>query len=368
MLATRSNVLWSIIIFVFLLSGGIANAQGGYPQPTDNYVNDYAGVLTANDAQNIHTMLAQLEDELSVEATVVTIGSIQDYDTDDQTIESFATHLFNTWGIGNRVENNGVLILVAINDRQVRIELGEGYGREYNPAMQRVIDEHMLPAFRQGNYSGGIYQGARAAIASLIGRQPEVSFSDGRANSSDDLAVRGTGLVINPWAVLGGGVAALVAGGFGVRQYLRYRKRRCPNCQIFMVRLDEVSDDVYLDSGQKVEELLQSVDYDIWKCPNCNHHELHRYGALFSGYKSCPQCGYRTVSSTQETISPATYESSGSARITRDCRNCHFHDTKIVTLPKLTRSDDSGSSGGSSSDSSSFGGGSSSGGGASGSW
>ena len=170
---------------------------------------------------------------------------------------------------------------------------------------------------------------------------------------------------------------ALIFGGFRARRYMRYRQRRCPNCRTGMTRLDEVSDDVYLDSGQKVEELLKSVDYDVWKCPNCDTHELHRYGVFLADFKSCPQCHYHTLGSSQKTIRSATYESSGSARITRTCRHCKHKSSEIITLPKLRHSSSSGSgssSGGSSYDSggssgSSFGGGSSSGsGGASGSW
>lgn len=71
-----------------------------------------------------------------IEAVVVTINSIGDYQTGDATIEAFATNLFNTWGIGHKKENNGVLILVAVKDRKARIELGKGYGREYDSAMK----------------------------------------------------------------------------------------------------------------------------------------------------------------------------------------------------------------------------------------
>jgi uncharacterized protein len=170
-------------------------------------------------------------------------------------------------------------------------------------------------------------------------------------------------------AAIGAVVAVLGSAGLGVRQYLRYRKRRCPDCGMDMVRLDEASDDVYLDSGQKLEETLRSVDYDIWKCPDCNRHTLHGYRHWFSSLKRCPKCSYRTVKVTSTTLVSPTYSSTGKERVTKDCRHCNYHHTETVIIPMKTRSSSSSSSGSSSrSSGSSFGGGRSSGGGASGSW
>ena len=130
-----------------------------------------------------------------------------------------------------------------------------------------------------------------------------------------------------------------------------------------MQRLDETADDVYLDSGQKLEEYLSSIDYDVWKCNSCNMHTLLPYARWFSGYQQCPSCRYRTLSVDSQTVVSPTYSSTGSKRVTRDCRQCSYHDEDMVTIPRLTRSSSSSSSG-----SSSSGGGRSSGGGASGSW
>ena len=147
-----------------------------------------------------------------------------------------------------------------------------------------------------------------------------------------------------------------------------------------MTRLDEVSDDLYLNSGQKLEELLASVDYDVWKCPNCGMHTLHGYNRSLSGIKQCPQCGFRTLGSTLTTLSAPTYTSEGQDRVARDCRHCQYHDEQIIVVPMLVQpssasdsswsssSDSSWSSDSSSSSSGDFGGGTSSGDGASGSW
>ncbi len=370
-------VMIGAMLAVLFTSWGV-QAQGGYPEPTDLYINDYASLLSAEDAANIKSMFVELKQKHGIEATVVTINSISDYNTSDESIESFATRMFNTWGIGDKAKNNGVLLLVAAGNRKVKIEVGSGYGTSQDAAMQEVINEHILSSFREGNFSRGIYRGSRGIVGKLTGEWPEDLTASSSSSSSENSSSSGESSLTssstpssNPLALLvtliGGGSATLGALGLGLRQYFRHRKRPCPDCQTMLVRLDETADDVYLDSGQKLEELLNSIDYDVWKCPNCNYHTLHSYRNWLSGLKKCPRCSYRTVKVSSETITHATYSSSGKKRITKDCQKCNYHHREFMVIPRKTRSSSSSSSGGSSGGSS-FGGGSSSGGGASGSW
>lgn len=163
-MGTRTTIFYLAIICAAFLSTTIARGEGGYPEPSDDYVNDYAQVLNAPDAEKIRNMFKDLEYQTGIEAVVVTIPSINAYQTEDTSIESFATNLFNTWGIGHKRANNGVLILVSVEDRKCRIELGAGYGRRYDAAMKQVIDGSMVPYFKTGDYSRGIFEGARGVI------------------------------------------------------------------------------------------------------------------------------------------------------------------------------------------------------------
>lgn len=164
--------LFGLMITLWLGAASLALAQSGYPQPTDTTINDFAHQLNSSDAAAITQLLTNLKSQHGIEGTVVTINSIRDYPTGAKTIEEFATHLFNTWGIGSKANNKGVLILVAVRDRKVRIELGTGYESQYNDEMQQVINEQMLPAFKQSDYGRGLYQGTRAVIAALTGVWP----------------------------------------------------------------------------------------------------------------------------------------------------------------------------------------------------
>ncbi|MDV3351912.1 TPM domain-containing protein [Leptothoe sp. ISB3NOV94-8A] len=348
-------------------------AQTGYPTASDPYLNDYAQLMRPEDAISIRQSLANLEANHGIEATVVTLNSIQDYGTGDSTIESFATNLFNTWGIGDAEKNNGILTLVAVNDRKVRIEVGSGYGTSLDSAMKSVIDEYMVPRFKQDDYSGGILQGTEAIIRRVT--QPEetttTSSPAAASRSSSPVVSRDTAPSYDGhgnhknWLV-GGGLTGLGGVGLIMRQFLRYRRRRCPDCGADMVRLDENSDNQYLDQGQNVEEQLGSVDYDVWQCPSCQSHNINRYGSLLSQYKTCRGCHYKTLLSRRDIIRPATYSSSGTARVTETCQHCSYENTYTVTIPRKQKSSSSSSFGGGSS--SGGGGGRSSGGGASGSW
>ncbi|HJW85651.1 MAG TPA: TPM domain-containing protein [Candidatus Brocadiaceae bacterium] len=163
-LLTRAAIFYLTAICAIFSSAIIARGQGSYPEPADDYVNDFAQVLNAPDAEQIRTMFKNLEYQTGIEAVVVTIPSINAYQTADASIESFATNLFNTWGIGHKRANNGVLILVSVEDRKCRIELGAGYGSVYDAAMKQVIDGLMVPYFKTGDYSRGIFEGARGVI------------------------------------------------------------------------------------------------------------------------------------------------------------------------------------------------------------
>jgi len=159
---TKLGFLISFLILssFFLLLVQAQNTQT-YPNYEELFLNDYATVVTAADASIIRAETAFLKDETGIELTILTIDSINDYATGDNSIESFATNLFNTWGIGDSVSNDGALILVAVQDRDMRIELGKSYGRRYDSMAQTVIDRYMLPSFRQNDYSTGILRGSQ---------------------------------------------------------------------------------------------------------------------------------------------------------------------------------------------------------------
>jgi uncharacterized membrane protein YgcG len=90
---------------------------------------------------------------------------------DGQTVETYATNLFNAWGIGRADTNRGVLVLVAPRDRQLRIEVGTGLERVLTDDIAKgVVDGHILPAFRDKRMQQGIEAGVERIIAILSAR------------------------------------------------------------------------------------------------------------------------------------------------------------------------------------------------------
>lgn len=136
-----------------------------YPQPDHGYVTDIAHVLTAQEEERLEQWLIQTEQGTKTEIIVVTIRSLQDYPgSSNSSIEEFAKGLFNTWGIGNKPKNDGILLLVSVGDRKARIELGAGYPASRDTDANRIMQNTIVPEFRKGNYAAGIEKGVKAII------------------------------------------------------------------------------------------------------------------------------------------------------------------------------------------------------------
>ena len=137
------------------------------PQPQSDTVSDFAGVLSDRQIAGLTTTLKQARRETGVQIVVVVMESRADYGGAGQSIETYAKNLFNAWGIGDKKRNDGILVLVARRDREMRIALGAGYDAVYDGLAQRVIDREMLPEFRNARYPEGIEVGVRAVIERL---------------------------------------------------------------------------------------------------------------------------------------------------------------------------------------------------------
>lgn len=337
-------------------------ATGDLPEYTSTYINDFAGIITPEAAENIQNMLENVRKERGVEMTVVTIRSRHDYG-DWNAIEPFATALFNKWGVGNAKRNDGIMILVAWQDRDMRIELGAGYPPIFDDRVKRVIDHHFIPWFRDEKYAEGI----EAGVAETI-KRTRLEFTDDGYTTSSRLRAEAENALdstrsggIFAWIFGAMGLAGGGLGLFGIRRWRRNRPRDCDLCGRKMERLSEQSDDDYLSHGQKVEESLKSTDYDVWYCRHDDHVMIERYKKWFSGFGACPNCDFLTLHSQRTVLTSATTSSTGMARVDYSCRNCQHKYSEKVVIPRKSKSSSSSSSG-------SFGGGSSSGGGASGSW
>lgn len=155
------------LALAFGLAAVAARGQGAFPKPQSKYVSDYANVLTLEDQQAIEDELFQVEDQTGIEITVVTIPRMADYDASGPSIEAFAQSWFNAWHIGKLPANDGVLLLMSVEDRKARIQLGAGYPKEMDERMAKVMQRDLIPAFKRGAYSEGLRAGAHGIAGAV---------------------------------------------------------------------------------------------------------------------------------------------------------------------------------------------------------
>jgi uncharacterized protein len=144
---------FKILIFclAFLLVGSCAQAYSSPGKPA-GFVNDYTGTLSADQKSSLENKLTQFNASSSNEISVVLIKSLQ-----GDTIENFSSKLFEEWKIGKTKKDNGVLLLIAMAEHQMRIEPGYGLeGALPDATCYHIITDDLTPAFKTGDYYGGI--------------------------------------------------------------------------------------------------------------------------------------------------------------------------------------------------------------------
>jgi uncharacterized protein len=148
----------------FIGFAAAALAAPTFPQLTGRVV-DEAGIVPANIEVSLDQKLAALERATTDQFVVVTLASLQGYE-----IADYGYRLGRAWGIGQQGKDNGVLLIVAPNERDVRIEVGYGLEGDLTDAVTRLIIENaILPKFRDGDYPGGIAAGVDDVIKVLSG-------------------------------------------------------------------------------------------------------------------------------------------------------------------------------------------------------
>ncbi len=165
MLTARPGVLrLALATVIVLLCSALAQAQPRFPQLAGRVV-DEAGLLSSADIAQLTADLEALEKKSSDQLVVVTLKSLQGY-----AIEDYGYQLGRAWGIGQAKVNNGVLLIVAPNEHKVRIEVGRGLEPQLTDAMSSLIIQNaILPAFRRGDWGGGIKAAVRDITDVILG-------------------------------------------------------------------------------------------------------------------------------------------------------------------------------------------------------
>jgi uncharacterized protein len=351
---TKLLFIW-LIVFIPLSFFGME-----IPNHTGQYVSDYAGVLSAQTENDINLALTEFETKTKNQIVVLTVPSL-----DGESLELFANEVFNKWQIGQKNNNNGVLLLLSLEDKQIRIEVGYGLeGDLPDGVCGSIIRNEIVPYFKAGDFEGGVKSGV-SSIINYTGDYQATETGNGSANYS-------------VFYLLFGGAGGLMGLNVFLAKRRRYKKRRSKKTGEKMFRLKETEEDTFLNEGQQLEEKLGSVDYDVWVTADRGDYEILAYQSKFSSYQECPKCNFQTLASVSyEIISHPDFYSNGKAIKKLACKYCQHEEQEVSVLPKKQRATYGGGvymggggfGGGGSFGGGGFGGGGSSGGGgASGGW
>ena len=374
------------IFFLLLISSlSMAAEKVWTPQDMPNvqisnrsqYVSDPGGLLSPSVKAEIDKRLYDLRQQTTAEVVVALPPDIGDVP-----IEQWSEQLFTLWGIGKRDKDNGLLLVIAPEQRKARIQTGYGVeGILPDIACKNIIVREIVPAMRDNDIDAAV-NGATRMIAEAM-TDPAVA-EELRSHDADNYAeametLDSTviwGFVrIVAWCVflfalfcfcrdlyngrkldnyhkamlwrrhlttyfwcavlsLGAGLIFYVLA-FWFYRSIRTRKRICPTCGHKMNRLNEEEDNALLTPSQDFEERLNTVDYDVWECPSCHTVERLPFKANQVKYSECPSCGTVAMCLTgTRTVKPATTRSAGSGVKVYECQFCHHKEERPYVIPK----------------------------------
>lgn len=152
-----------------------------YPVPKlERRVMDHAGILSQATVEQLESSLKQFEAETSNQISVYTTPSLH-----DETIEDVSIQIFDEWKLGQKTKNNGVLLIIAPNERKMRIAVGRGLeGALTDIQAKHIIRNQLRPSFQSGDMDGGVTAGVNAIMATIRGEYTP---------SEDDVSTTGNG-------------------------------------------------------------------------------------------------------------------------------------------------------------------------------
>lgn len=419
-----------LVVVLFLLSSNFVFSQYNIstvpdPAKTGGYVSNPDGILSQNIVDSLNVLLKKADDSGYVQTAIVILNSVGETDA-----KTFATDLFNYWGIGQEGKDNGLLILAVMDQRTISFETGYGIEDVLTDAECYTIQQdYMVPFFKDEQYDQGVLNGVIIALSeiennSTIYNNPppteddDIEYYNYNSRNHSTHILKSDGFILYSLITIGFFLLFLIfllSAFMNKDRYKRYQAIRLFSLIIFpilfpipfipififvkvlmerwrntprispsgkiMRKLDEEADDEFLKSGQVTEEQVKSIDYDVWITDDKKETLILAYKRWFSSYSACPKCKFKTYyQEYDKVIRAATYTNSGEGEKKHSCKHCGHSVTRRYTIPKKERTSSTSSSyssfgGGSRSSSSwggsssrSWGGGSSGGGGASSKW
>lgn len=173
-------VILATILFFFVLGSGLSAALE--VPVLKARVNDYAGLLAPATKNQLEQALLEFEQSQSTQIVVLTVTSLE-----GESLEDYSMQVVEAWKVGQKDLDNGAILLIAKNDRKIRIEVGYGLEGSLTDMLSgRIIRDVIVPSFRAGNFDQGVASGVAAMMAAVKGEykaQPAKQQPRGRDSS-----------------------------------------------------------------------------------------------------------------------------------------------------------------------------------------
>lgn len=168
----KKNGLFCLFLIGLLISFSQNLLAEDFPERSGTLVTDLSGILNDEQKSSLERKLVAFNDSTSTQIAVVIMRSTGNYD-----IADYSVQLFNKWKIGQDSKNNGVLILVAVDDHKVWITTGYGIEGVLPDALcRRVVEKDFVPAFRRGDYYTGLEDGTSSIMSIVKGEFTAESY------------------------------------------------------------------------------------------------------------------------------------------------------------------------------------------------
>ena len=174
----------SIFFYILFFYSHLSFAQTIIPELWGQRIHDEAHVLRQETIDLLENDLKKYEDSTSNQIAILLIPSLQ-----EETLEAYSMKVAEKWKLGTKAKDNGVLLLIAIDDHKMRIEVGLGLEGVLTDALcNRIIRNEMAPDFRRNDYDAGVIAAVHSIIQAIGG---EYSSEDQNSNDLDDMSIAG---------------------------------------------------------------------------------------------------------------------------------------------------------------------------------
>ena len=190
-----NSVIASLLLSFITVSGLWSQDFPARPVPP-RLVNDFAGVLSAQDAERLESKLVAFNDSTSTQIAIVIVSDLHGYDRSE-----YAQKLASEWGIGQKGKNNGVLVLVKPKTEASggRAFIATGYGMEGilpDITCAQIIDNEMIPRFKENDYYGGLDAGTNVIMALAAKEYTAADYAKGKPSGKHGIPVLGIIFII----------------------------------------------------------------------------------------------------------------------------------------------------------------------------